>query len=1065
MGKTKRLCMAVICLLSLSLSMVYSEVPVYAVEARDGEDGEDIPFPSEEEEETTEPGGSEEPGGGDTTEPGGGDTEEVKFTVEGDKYTAEYKVLGATNVSLIKFTLKENTELTTVDLEETVKGTVNEEENTYTVTQIENGAFSECSAKKYVVPSTVTTLVGNPFEAEDVVVLKKVFQMKGTQAEAIISFDSSFYANVKAVLICGDQTSVAVVKEICGITSEGDLPEKIIPIAAATEDTIADYGILALADGDNTTGLIREGNTLNTATLAVKDYVTEEAVSGGTLTWTDVTDGESGKPDKYTVTADMFNNNVTTGTYEFTYEKDKYVPLKGSVRLSNTLYTATEGDFTYKLELFENGEERTATLLSCTTEAAVTECSIPEKVTKDGKEYIITKIAKDAFSTLDKVNTYIIPAGLKNIEAGAFYDTSDNTIENRVVLLRMTADSLDKLPEIGGSYQKKDDKNNRFAMVFAPQLKSSYDQLRNKYGNLVGWSEEFLQVAVSNVLTEKLMYGGGKTMDTNVYYDPASGKNTMAYVNTTIADQPKYKDFLDNHELDTTVTWDGGKDQYVFNYAEGKQTFSYTINAEGYIGIAKTQQFDPQSASGYTYELKNGTLSVTGYKGTETELKIPAAEADAYQQYSVTAISSRALTDNNNYRKLTIPASVVSVEPDAFISVNYMEIVVEAGNPNYIAIDNFLYSADKTTLIAAPSASGHVSLPEGTVRLGNYAFAGCTRVLSIIIPSTVTTIGTTGNAYTFAWMRGLETIRFSNYNPSSVIIMGNHVLEGSSLREVYYPEGTTAAYTAVLQANGIYLNSDVKVYEWKPTYNTIVTMDGTEVRHINPADSTKTYTWTSSNPDVVIVEADGNQGKLTAVGNGEAVITATAADGTSYKWTVNVTLSETVYKTAFPVTGVTLGKKDGKKADQVTVNTISVPRGTQLSSVTVKNKKIATVKLSKDKMGVVITSAKKTGKTTVTVTDANGKTATLNVTVKKAPTKKNFKLAKSSVTLKKQQTYQIALKKSVACQKMTYTLSKAAKKIVSVDKTGLVTAKKKGTAKITVKSYNGRTATLTVKVK
>ena len=70
-------------------------------------------------------------------------------------------------------------------------------------------------------------------------------------------------------------------------------------------------------------------------------------------------------------------------------------------------------------------------------------------------------------------------------------------------------------------------------------------------------------------------------------------------------------------------------------------------------------------------------------------------------------------------------------------------------------------------------------------------------------------------------------------------------------------------------------------------------------------------------------------------------------------------------------------------------------------------------------------SAKKTGKTTVTVTDVNGKTATLNVTVKKAPTKKNFKLAKSSVSLKKKQTYQIALKKSVACQKMTYTLSKA----------------------------------------
>lgn len=985
------------------------------------------------------------------------------FNVAGEGYTATYEVLeDLKSVSLTGFELTDSTnKVTSVSLDETVKGMIDGEENTYTVTKIKNGVFANCEVKKYVVPSTVSELDGNPFESEDVVVLKKVYQMNGMNVESSITFDSTFYEGVKAVLVCGDSTSVAALKEICNTES---LPDTIVPIEDATESTVANYSIFELKNGIGTTGLVREGSKLNSATVPMIDYVSGETIDG-TLQWADVVEGEKEvKPEDYEITADKFVDDVTVEEYTFTYEKENYVSFHGSVKLSNTLVTETIGAFNFKLELLEEGDECTATLISCelVDSSSITVCEIPESISRNGKNYSITSILKDAFSSLDTVNTYIIPENIQNIEAGAFYDNSSD--KNRVVVLRMNIKSKDKLPAIDGNYQKDDNKNNRLAMIFDPALKDSYNDLRNKYGNLVSWNEEFLQVAVSDVLTEKIMYGGKKTMDSNVFYDASSGKNTMAYVNTTITDQAKYKDFLTNAELETTVSW-GGKETYVFNYAEGAQTFPYTISVPGYISVNRTQLFDPQSLSGFTYKMVNGTLCVTGYKGTATELVLSRTEADAYMAYSVTGIGGRSLTENS-YQKLTIPASITSIEPDAFVGANYMKIVVEAGNPYYIAIDDFLYSSDKTTLIAAPSASGHVSLPEGTVKLGNYAFAGCSRVLSVIIPSTVTMIGTTNNgAYTFAWMRGFETIKFSSYNPAALTIMGNHMVEGSSLREVYYPEGTTAGYTSVMQGAGIYFSNDVKILEWKPTYNTIVSMDGTEVKYINPADSTKTYTWTSSNTDVVIVEVSGTQGKVTAVGNGEAIVTATAADGTSYKWTVNVTLSETVYKTAFPVSSVILGKKDGKKADQATINTISVPRGTTLKSVSVKNKKIVTAKLTKDKKGIIITSAKKTGKTTIMVTDANGKTATLNVTVKKAPSKKGFKLAKASVKIKKGETYQIKLKKSVACQKMTYSLSKASKKVVSVDKTGLVKAKKKGTAKITVKSYNGKTATLTIKVK
>ncbi|MDE5863303.1 MAG: leucine-rich repeat protein [Lachnospiraceae bacterium] len=1086
MGKTKRLLMSVICLISLSLGMVYSEVPVYATEVGSSEDitnpsgegnteegGETTDPSGTENGDTTESGDGDESGSGSDTEQGGEDNNEpaATFTVESEDYTLTYEVDAdnAKVVALTKCEVKNPDDLEGNKLSISIASRVQNEGNEYFVGKIKENAFKNCKIKRYRIPSDIHEVDMRAFDSEDIVVFDAIKYTENYETKKIVisNFDSEA---IKYILFCGDGTTNDTTEEdmkaILSVDAESELPDNVVKVDNSS------VGVLALKKEE---GQVKEDAFLSTATVSMVDYVTGEDVNGQTK-WDDVggeNSTEKQKPESYKMDSSRFDTSgKSKEQYGFTFTAANYLPYSAKVNLVNAVTVVTVNGFDWKLELSETSNDqdgtvtRTAAIISCVPSgnAEVTSCDIPDVFTVDGQAYSVTDIAEGAFWALDKVNTYVVPAGIKKIQDKAFYDR--DKAENRVILLRMTATSLDKLPDISGSYQKDDNKNNRFAMIFAPALKNSYNELRNKYGNLVGWSEEFLQVAVSDVLTEKLMYGGKKTMDADVYYDPASGKNTMTYVNTTITDETKYKDFLTNAELATTVAWEVGKDQYVFNYPDGKQTFTYTISAQGYIGITKSQEFDPQSMSGYTYELKNGTLSVTGYKGKETELKIPASEADAYRAYNVTAIGSQAFRDNDNYRKLTIPKTVVSVEQDAFRNVNYMEIVVEAGNPNYIAIDNFLYSADKTTLIAAPSAHGEVRLPEGTVKLGNYAFAGCSRVQSVIIPSTVTMIGTTNDgAYTFSQMRNLETIRFSNYNPATLTIMGNHMLEGSSLRDVYYPEGTTAAYTAALQAAGIYLNDNVKVYEWKPTYNTIVTMDGTEVKHVNPADSTKTYTWTSSNTDVVIVEADGAQGKLTAVGNGEAVITATAADGTSYKWTVNVTLSETVYKTAFPYASVTLGKKDGKKADQVTVNTISVPRGTQLKSATVKNKKIATVKLSKDKKGVVITSAKKTGKTTVTVTDVNGKTATLNVTVKKAPTKKNFKLAKSSVTLKKKQTYQIALKKSVACQKVTYTLSKAAKKIVSVNKTGLVTAKKKGTAKITVKSYNGKTATLTVKVK
>ena len=113
------------------------------------------------------------------------------------------------------------------------------------------------------------------------------------------------------------------------------------------------------------------------------------------------------------------------------------------------------------------------------------------------------------------------------------------------------------------------------------------------------------------------------------------------------------------------------------------------------------------------------------------------------------------------------------------------------------------------------------------------------------------------------------------------------------------------------------------------------------------------------------------------------------------------------------------------------------------------------------KQGVV--TPKKPGTAVITVTTANGKTAKATVTVKAAP--KKVTLNKSgTVELKKGKRLKLkaTLPKNTASA-LTWTSSKP--KVASVDQKGNVRALKKGTAVITVKTFNGKTAKVTVTVK
>lgn len=219
---------------------------------------------------------------------------------------------------------------------------------------------------------------------------------------------------------------------------------------------------------------------------------------------------------------------------------------------------------------------------------------------------------------------------------------------------------------------------------------------------------------------------------------------------------------------------------------------------------------------------------------------------------------------------------------------------------------------------------------------------------------------------------------------------------------------------------------------------------------IFPANTTDKVTWSTSNKKVVTVTA---KGKIKGVKTGTATITATMTNGKK------ATCKVTVVKSAKKASSIKLNKKTltMKKGAYTQLKATLSKKSTDKVTWSSSNKKVAKV----DANGVI--TALKGGTVTITAKAASGKKATCKVTVKESATK--VKLNKTKATLKKGSTLKLkaTVTPSSSTDKLTWTSSN--KKVATVDSKGKVTAKKKGTAVITVKTTSGKKAACNITVK
>ena len=218
---------------------------------------------------------------------------------------------------------------------------------------------------------------------------------------------------------------------------------------------------------------------------------------------------------------------------------------------------------------------------------------------------------------------------------------------------------------------------------------------------------------------------------------------------------------------------------------------------------------------------------------------------------------------------------------------------------------------------------------------------------------------------------------------------------------------------------------------------------------ILPENTTdKTVKWTSSDDKVAVVSQSG---KVTGKSAGTATITAKTANGKTT--TCKVTVKPAPDKITLEKTDLWLGVGESfKLLTHVTSGTASNKR-----TFTSSDSSICEVSAN----GTV--TGKKIGTATITVKTYNGKKATCKVTVKQPATQ--ITLDTYRVNLMVGKTFRLATHVPGNSASNTRTFTSTDTKVCTVDKSGLITAKSKGTAIIRVETYNGKKVSCQVVVK
>ena len=194
---------------------------------------------------------------------------------------------------------------------------------------------------------------------------------------------------------------------------------------------------------------------------------------------------------------------------------------------------------------------------------------------------------------------------------------------------------------------------------------------------------------------------------------------------------------------------------------------------------------DEQDAQYLTYTVNEDEITVTGYTGDGTSVKLPSeifglpVTHIAYRAFyenaviasitiseSVTSIGSSAFEDCDSLESITIGGSVASIGDSAFDGCSSLKKVYISDIEAWCDMDFGPFNDNPLSYGAALYLNGELvtslEIPESVTSIGDYAFDSCGSLASIIIPDSVTSIG----RYAFSGCKALTIYCEASSEPS-----------------------------------------------------------------------------------------------------------------------------------------------------------------------------------------------------------------------------------------------------------------------------------------------------------
>ena len=214
-----------------------------------------------------------------------------------------------------------------------------------------------------------------------------------------------------------------------------------------------------------------------------------------------------------------------------------------------------------------------------------------------------------------------------------------------------------------------------------------------------------------------------------------------------------------NKKVAKVVGWNNCAKLLIKDYGKAKITVSLKSNPD----VKAVCNIECKKMTGkFDYkELKNGTIKILEYKGSEKVINVP----EKINGKDVTVIESFDDFYDRYAKKITIPKTVKKINNvHPYIFAHVKNIKVHKNNKYFSSVDGVLYDKNVTKLLSYPEYKAgtlivpktvktieknafpgysfvtSVQLPVGLETIKEGAFCGCDKLKEINIPSTVKTI-------------------------------------------------------------------------------------------------------------------------------------------------------------------------------------------------------------------------------------------------------------------------------------------------------------------------------------